>query len=118
MTHADAELLLYRLVGRLIGLIEAKETALVLRKLCSALIAYYLRPSVAWKQCIRYLIVCFKVGNPVSLDHFRTEQSSTSSMIALISEPYLMATLWFAEGLVEEVNKVDAASIQTYGLDF
>lgn len=92
----------------------AQESTLVLRKMCSALIAYFLRPPGTWKQCIRHLIVSFKEGRAIPLDIMSTQQSSTSSVIRALDETQMQTVLWFASGLVEEVNKADNASIQTY----
>lgn len=114
LNEADATQLLYRLLEWLIQLVNAKESTLVIRKLCSALIAYYLRPSGPWNQCIRHLIVSLNAGQPIPFDQLTAQQSTTSSIIDTLNAAQIQPTLWFATGLVEEVNKADNASIQNY----
>lgn len=117
LSESDATLLLHELVGWLVRLTNGDETSIVVRKLCSALIAYYLKPSEPWKKCLRHLIVSIKEGNAVTVDII----SSTTSQALSVHTPsirQIKAVLWFAGGLVEEVNKADAKSIQTYGIAF
>lgn len=114
LNEADATQLLYRLVEWLIQLTKSHESALVLRKLCSALIAYYLRPSGAWQQSIRHLLISFNAGRPIVLDRLSAERSPTSSLVETLNGTQRPTILWFASGLVEEVNKADSASIQSY----
>ncbi len=114
LSEADATSLLSRLVEWLIQLVKAEESALVLKKLCSALITYYLRPSGALDRCIRFLIVSFQNGYSIPFESFNNEQISMSSAVAALSGAQVKTILWFAAGLVEEVNKVNGASIQTY----
>lgn len=104
--------LLDRLIEWLIRLINAGESQLVIRKLCSSLIAYYLRPAGRWKQCIRHLVLSFNEGRVVPSNTL-AQRPKTDSLAAKLSLPCLMAVLWFAGGLVEEVGKTNAASIQT-----
>jgi len=114
LNEADATQLLYRLVEWLIQFSNSQESALVVRKLCSALIAYYLRPSGPWKQCIRHLLVSFNAGQPIPFDQLSAQRSPTSSLVDTLNHTQRQAILWFASGLVEEVNRVDSASIQSY----
>ena len=113
MSDTDAISLLDRLIEWLIRLVDAGESQLVIRKLCSSLVAYYLRPAGRWTQCIRHLVLSFNEGRVVPNDTV-TEGPKTGSVAAKLSPSCLMAMLWFAGGLVEEVGKTNAASIQTY----
>lgn len=105
--------LLDRLIEWLIRLVNAGESQLVLRKLCSSLIAYYLRPAGKWKQCIRHLVLSFNEGRVVPSNTL-SQRPKTGPAAAKLSLPCLTALLWFAGGVVEEVGKTNAASIQTY----
>lgn len=105
--------LLDRLIEWLIRLVNAGESQLVVRKLCSSLIAYYLRPEGRWKQCIRHLVLSFSEGQVVPTNTL-AQEPKTGPLAAKLSLPCLMAILWFAGGLVEEVGKTSGASIQTY----
>ena len=104
-------------MGWLIQLVNAGESQLVIRKLCSSLIAYYLRPAGRWKQCIRHIVLSFNEGHVVPSTTL-TQGPKTGPLAAKLSLPCLMAVLWFAGGLVEEVCKTNAASIQTYHVLF
>ena len=109
--------LLDRLIEWLIQLVIAGESQLVVRKLCSSLIAYYLRPAGRWTHCIRHLVLSFIEGRVVPSNKL-AEGLKTASAVAELRSPCLMAILWFATGLVEEVGKTNAASIQTYHIRF
>ncbi|KAL6712789.1 member of the karyopherin-beta [Lecanora helva] len=111
---ADTIALLYRLVGWLIRLIKAGESALVLKKLCSALVAYYLRPSSTLDQCVLHLIVSFREGFPCQLEQLGTVSPLDWSTIHALNELQAKTIMWFASGIVEEVSKANGASIQTY----
>ncbi len=85
---------------------------MVLRKVCAALVAYYLRPSVAWNRPIRHLVVCFNHEQPVSSN---MEQAPTSDLASKLKGRQLRTLLWFMTGLVEEVGKMNPESINAYG---
>lgn len=114
MNENGVEALLYRLVGWLIQLVKSDESALVLKKLCSALVAYFLRPSGALDQSIRHLIVSFHNGHPVPLDNLSSHQTPTSSMVIALNGLQAKTVLWFVGGLAEEVTKIGGASLQMY----
>lgn len=113
LSDADAISLLDRLIEWLIRLVNTGESQLVVRKLCSSLIAYYLRPSVIWNQCIRHLVLSLNEGRVVPSNSL-TQGPKTGPVAAKLSLPCLLAILWFAGSLVEEVGKANAASIQTH----
>ena len=86
---------------------------MVIKKLCSALVSYYLRPSGVWKQCIRHLVLCMNEREVIpltSMDH----RPSTSSVVPSLGLNSTLAILWFARSLAEEVGKAYSASLQTY----
>lgn len=114
LNETDAAQLLTRLIEWLIQFAKAQEPALILRKLCSALVAYFLRPSGPWQQCIRHLLLSFNAGQPIPRNQLDSDEFSTSSLIDTLDGAQLKPILWFATGLVEEVNKADSASIQNY----
>lgn len=113
LSDADAISLLNRLIESLVGLVNAGDSHRVIRKLCSSLTAYYLRPAVAWKQCIRHLVLSFNEGR--AFPNVTNNQAPETGLVAAnLSLRCLKAVLWFAGGLVEEVGKADPASMQTY----
>ena len=106
-----AALLLDRLLLWLIRLVQAGEGPLVIRKLCTALVAYFLRPEASWKHCIRHIACCFAAGD-VSSGHILSQSTPMATVIEGLNQAQLVTTMWFAAGLVEEVGKTDSSSIQ------
>lgn len=113
MSDEDAASLLHRLIHWLVRLVNDGEGALVIKKLCTSLVAYFLRPSITWQKCIRHLIVCLNQGNVVPGDHSVMLETSSRVVIESLSESQLLAVLWFAGGLAEEVKQANAASLRT-----
>ena len=109
--------LLDRLIEWLIRLVNARDSQLVIRKLCSSLIAYYLRPLGRWKQCIRHLVLSFNQGHVVNSNTL-AQDTKLGQVATKLSQSCLMTILWFTAGLVEEVGKISAASMQTYDIPF
>ena len=112
LSDADAVSLLDRLIEWLIRLLHVGDPQLVIRKLCSSLIAYYLRPTGKWSQCVRQLALSLHQGRVVPSGTL-TQGPETGAVAAQLSPSCLIALLWFAGGLVEEVGKTNIASIQT-----
>ena len=104
--------LLDRLLLWLVRLTNAREGALVLRKLCSTLVAYFLRPSVTWDRCVRHIVCCLNFGDVVSL-HDLPSMPSTIDILSNLDTLRVKVVLWFAAALVEEVGKTNPNSIQT-----
>ncbi len=113
LSEEDAGSLLNRLLLWLVRLVNAGEGPLVIRKLCSSLIAYFLRPSVSWEHCIRHIICCFSVGDVVPRDCL-PQQPSTDQLVGKISRLHLITMMWFCAGLIEEVGKTNSSSLETY----
>ena len=101
-----------RLISWLVRLISQNETSLVVRKLCSALVAYFLRPSSAWEHCLRHLVCSLysaQAVSPESLNNY----PPTADLYPALSQVQAVTTLWFGSMLVEEVAKADNDSVQT-----
>lgn len=97
-----------------IRLVARAEGPLVVRKLCSALVAYFLRPSVVWDHCIRHLLCCFSTSDVITAGGL-SQQASIEQIVRQLQPPQITCCLWFVSMLVEEVGKMSAKSIQTYG---
>lgn len=113
----DVTLLLNRLLLWVVRLVNAAEGALVLRKMCASLVTYFLRPSVSWQHCVRHLLCCFRANGAVAQQSL-SENPPTDELVRQLSQLQLLTGLWFCVGLVEEVGKMDDASIETYGFHF
>lgn len=109
----DVLSLFQRLLQRLLQSVDRNVGSIVARKLCSALVAYFLRPNVSWTRCLRTLIVAFKQGQ---IFHEQDIDSSIT-LDLLLSElklEQMMTLLWFSQILAEEVSKHDSRRMSRY----
>ncbi|KAL8836862.1 MAG: hypothetical protein Q9170_002753 [Blastenia crenularia] len=106
---------LHRLLQWLAVRVRAGEGPLVVRKLCTSLAAYFLRPTITWNRCVLHLVCCLHQGDAVSYEQLMSSHDrDTSGVMQNLGRPQLLTALWFAVTLVEEVGKTSPASIQTY----
>ncbi|KAL2068336.1 hypothetical protein VTL71DRAFT_16434 [Oculimacula yallundae] len=118
LSEEDAQALLQTLIGWLIRCLNGSESALVVRKLCSTLVAYFLQFSSSWEKCIKHMMLCLCANE--ALPYAAMDDShDTNSMVETISTlearnsiPKSMALFWFAATLVEEVGKTDSNSMK------
>ncbi|KAI9772601.1 MAG: hypothetical protein M1835_006254 [Candelina submexicana] len=104
-------LLLATLISWLVRLVSRSEGPLVVRKLCSALVSYFLRPNVSWERCIRHVICSFVREEAVSLSNL-DDYPPTLELTAQLNKRQIIATMWFSATLVEEVGKTDPDNIR------
>ncbi|KAG4442578.1 hypothetical protein IFR05_001908 [Cadophora sp. M221] len=120
LSEEDAQALLQTLIGWLIRCLNGSESALVVRKLCSTLVAYFLQFSSSWENCVKHLMLCLCTNE--ALPYVALENSQdTASMVENISGsktsnsvPKAVALFWFAATLVEEVGKTDSNSMKQH----
>lgn len=113
MSDDDANSIRQRLLSHLVRLTHVGDAALVIKKLCTALVAYYLRPTINWEPCIKHLMLCFARGFAISVEEVNQFNGPSLSIVEGLTERPLRAVLWFAGGLVDEVVQSNSASIQT-----
>lgn len=113
MSEGDAQSLLLTLINSLNQSIENGEESLVIRKLCSALVAYFLQFSSSWSNCVKHLIFCFCSNNALPCSAMN-ESLDTSTLIEMISDRKAETVFWFATMLVEDVSKMDSNSMKAY----
>lgn len=111
LSQEDAESLLETLISWLVRCVENSEGALVIRKLCSALVAYFLQFSTSWIDCVKHLVCCVYSGKLIPYASVHDQQDITS-MVKGLSDLKAIAILWFAAALVEEVGKTDSSSMK------
>ncbi|KAH8683271.1 armadillo-type protein [Tricladium varicosporioides] len=114
LSPEDAVVLLQTLVTWLIRCVENLEKPLVMRKLCSTLVAYFFQFSATWERCIKHLMycMCIKVAIPyVDLDR---EAPETMTLVTDILDTRAVAIFWFATSLVEEIGKTDSTSMKQH----
>lgn len=82
-----------------------------MRKLCSTLVAYFLQFSESWTKCVKHLMYCLCINQPVSYSILQ-EAPETTVLVREISNERAIALFWFATSLVEEVGKTDSNSMK------
>ncbi|KAL9601742.1 MAG: hypothetical protein Q9219_002353 [cf. Caloplaca sp. 3 TL-2023] len=111
----DRRTILHRLLQWLTLRVNAGEGPLVIRKLCTALVAYFLRPTTTWNRCLLHLVCCLHQGVAVGYEELMSSHTEdTTRLIPNLAKPQLLAALCFAVTIVEEVGKISSTSIQTY----
>ncbi|KAG4414230.1 hypothetical protein IFR04_012636 [Cadophora malorum] len=120
LSEEDAQALLQTLIGWLIRCLNGSESALVVRKLCSTLVAYFLQFSSSWERCIKHLMLCLYANEALPYAALGDSQE-TVAMVDNISNtknsspvPKAVALFWFAATLVEEVGKTDSSSMKQH----
>ncbi|KAL8828270.1 MAG: hypothetical protein Q9191_002691, partial [Dirinaria sp. TL-2023a] len=116
LSEADAASLLERLLDWLLRLVKNGEGRLVLRKLCSALVAYYMRPSVPWDRYVKRLIHSFSLDAVVSPEQSLDSYQSTDEALNPLKSPQSQTILWFSATFVEEVSRVKVVDPKTLSL--
>jgi hypothetical protein len=106
-------LLCTKLVGWLVRLINEDAPPLVVKKLCSTLVVFFIRFAEAWAGCIRHIICCLAAGRAGSVEEF-TDMPPSAQLLASMKPNAKLAALWFSAILVEEVGKVDTKNIKNH----
>ena len=105
LREGDADSLLERLLEWLLRLVKQGEGPLVLRKLCSALVAYLLRPSVTWDCCVKQLICSFSLDAVVSQQNLASCQT-VHEALGKLTKLQVKTVLWFSETFIQEISKI------------
>ncbi|KAK7736290.1 member of the karyopherin-beta [Cytospora paraplurivora] len=113
LSEDDARQLLLSLVGWFVRSLTDGSGAIVIRKLASALVTFFIHFSQLWPDCVHHLLYCLDLGRAVTRDE--SKNASTSELIAALDEARLLAVIWFITVFVEEVAKTEMKS-QKYGL--
>jgi hypothetical protein len=109
-SQAAAELL-NRLLHWLVQCVSRRDTPIVVRKVCSALVAIFRQTEGSWTRCLDHVIACF-IANSV-VDHAQVlAQDVASYKFSDLSPQQVAASLWFASALIEDVNQLNPDSVQ------
>ena len=84
---------------------------LALKKLCSALVVFFLRFPSIWRLCIRHLVTCFSHGVVVPLESI-DQSPEISEFPVWLGADEIIIILWFSTTLIDEVGKVDPSNIK------
>lgn len=104
LSDEEASQLLNILITWLIRLINAGETKLIIKKLCSSLVSYFLRPSAPWENCIRHLVLSLHTGKFLRVGDVN-HGPPTADIVSSLNYASTSAILWFAAYLVERVGQ-------------
>jgi hypothetical protein len=115
LADEDVKALLHSLTSWLIRCVETNEGPLVMRKLCSTLVAYFMQFSTSWTKCIKHLMYCLCIKAPVPYDDSLPGAPETAVLVNELSNDKAIAILWFASSLVEEVGKTDSSLMKQLG---
>ncbi|PBP17057.1 importin [Diplocarpon rosae] len=120
LSEEDAQALLQKLIGWLIRSLQNSEGVLVIRKLCSTLVAYWLQFSASWTDCVKHIMLCLCANEPLPYSTLEGTQE-TAVLVDTISKtessPSVsksVALFWFAATLVEEVGRTDSSSMKQH----
>ncbi|KAK2761176.1 hypothetical protein FQN54_001697 [Arachnomyces sp. PD_36] len=104
LSDGDANELLGRLVGHFILLVNKGDKSVVIRKLASTLVAFFLQPEAPWTQCVRSLVISMANGRYIPEDTSDLSQFETTSLPSL-QQGQVLSVLSFASTLAEEAVK-------------
>lgn len=108
--------MLQRIIGWLIKCLNSGCGPLVVRKLCTTLVTYFLHFSGSWARCIAHLTYCLCLGEAVP--YLKLEDAPTMAVLAQnLPDDKNLAILWFSATLVEEVGKTDSNSMKQWVYD-
>jgi hypothetical protein len=92
---------------------EISEGALVVRKLCSTLVAYFMKFSASWERCVKHLMYCLCTNEARPYSSL-AEAPETAVLVQNLTDAKAVAVFWVAATLVEEVGKTDSNSMKQH----
>ncbi|KAK1598807.1 armadillo-type protein [Colletotrichum navitas] len=115
LSSGDALELRQNLVGWFVKSLDDGSGAMVIRKLSSALVTFFLCFPAQWEFCIRHL--CCSLSEGSALPQERVEGSiDMSYVLETLHSRKLQAALWFSGSLVDEAAKIEMNSAKHMGL--
>ena len=84
----------------------------MVKKLCGALVAYYLHPSTSWERCVLNLMACFVKGEVTSVKALEASGTAVEALPLLLNDAQLLAAQWFATTLAEEGRQSLAVNVE------
>ncbi|AEO69005.1 uncharacterized protein THITE_2054084 [Thermothielavioides terrestris NRRL 8126] len=117
LSEDDAKRLLESIIGWVIQSLSDGAGHFVTKKLCSALVTYFMHFSHLWPACVRHFIYCLDLGRGASVESL-DDALQTDLLVGKLDRQKLRAAIWFATSFVEEVGKTDMTApkfIQVHG---
>ncbi|KAI1189881.1 armadillo-type protein [Nemania serpens] len=115
LSDDDALSVLQSLITWLVLCLNDGSGPIVIRKLCSALVAYFIHYSHTWSKCIRHLIYSLDRNAAVPIEEVGSSLPPEQTIRDLGPRKFLAAS-WFAAALAEETEKVDTKSTKYISL--
>ncbi|KAL3425767.1 hypothetical protein PVAG01_02558 [Phlyctema vagabunda] len=111
LSEDDASSLLVTLLERLLQALDTPGGPLIVKKLCSVLVAYFMHFSATWTNCIKHVLYCLCTSQALPYNALENAPDTTI-LVKNISVERALAVLWFSTALVEEVAKTDSNSMK------
>ncbi|KAI0127513.1 armadillo-type protein [Xylariales sp. AK1849] len=111
----DSQTVLHSLISWLLKSLENGAGAIVIRKLCSALVTHFVRFSHLWPLCVRSLLYCLHANRSEASEDV-TSTPPTEKLLQALPPQKSVAATWFAASLAEEAEKIDPKSTKYISL--
>ena len=105
LSAAQAEEMLQRLLAWLVRCVEAKAGNLVVRKLCAALAAIFVKTRAQWDACVGHVVLCLQAHGPVAKPNVTADLAPA---ISGLEQHQYVAAVWFATIVTEEVASMSS----------
>jgi len=92
-------------------LTSSGEGQLVVKKLLSTLVVFFLRFPSKWNYSIRHVASCLSKGDVVPLDVL-SQVPSLDMITSQMRTDHVITALWFSSMLAEEIGKTDSGNIK------
>ena len=106
LSDHDAKGLLQNIIGWAIQSLADGASPFVTKKLCSALVTFFIHFSHLWPRCIRHFVYCLDVGRGTPVESL-DDALDADILVSKLDRRTLRAAVWFATTFVEEVGKTD-----------
>ncbi|KAG7136522.1 Importin beta-like protein like [Verticillium longisporum] len=115
LSNVDASELLQNMIRWLHASLTDGSGTMVVRKLTSALVAFFIHFPNLWPDCIRSLCVSMSSSSPWPVE-LAAVPPEMSTILWDVDSRKLQTVLWFAGTLVEEAGKIDANASKHLGI--
>lgn len=119
LTSDESKDLLNRLLFWFIQCVNGKDIPIVIRKLCTALVAVFKQTNGEWALCVRHIILCLTNNSLVDYTE-AASRTNVRGIVASLSEVQATACLWLGSALVErwDTPEVDDRKTQVCPSNF
>lgn len=108
LSEDDAKQLLQSVIAWFVRSLSDESMALVIRKLASALVTFFVHFSHLWPDCVHHLLYCLDIGHAVPRDE--SKNAPTSDLLSSLSDSQFLAAIWFITALVEDISRLEMKS--------